>query len=116
MASTKINGPFLVVAPLSLLYQWQAELATWSPNMNCIVFHGNAAARDIIVNNEFFFQEEYTSKQTVQQMKKLKTCKFNVLLTTFEMAMKDIKLIAGIRWKVKQLISSLQLFSNCCRY
>lgn len=100
MKSTSINGPFLVIAPLSLVSQWQSELATWSPNMNCVVFHGNAEARDIIVNNEFYYHESFTSKLVAQQLKRVNACKFNILLTTYEMAMKDIKLLSGIRWKV----------------
>lgn len=35
------RGPFLVVAPLSLVTQWQAEAATWAPDMNVLIFHGS---------------------------------------------------------------------------
>lgn len=35
------RGPFLVVAPLSLVAQWQAEAATWAPDMNVLIFHGS---------------------------------------------------------------------------
>ena len=47
--SARVRGPFLVVAPLSLVYQWQAEAATWAPDMNCIVYHGSGEARQVKV-------------------------------------------------------------------
>ncbi|CAN0315617.1 unnamed protein product, partial [Ectocarpus sp. 4 AP-2014] len=42
---TNIRGPFCIVAPLSLVAQWQSEIATWSPDMNVIVYHGNGISR-----------------------------------------------------------------------
>lgn len=29
MRSTRVDGPFLIIAPLSLVNQWQSEIATW---------------------------------------------------------------------------------------
>ena len=43
---------FLIVAPLSVLSQWQRELAKWS-DLEAVVFHGNARDRSIIVKYEF---------------------------------------------------------------
>ena len=112
--STHVSGPFLIVAPLSLLNQWQNELATWSPDFNVVVLHGTGDARDIIVEHELFFQEPFTSKYDLERLnnhaKMLNKgnkgsnnqshCKFNVMLTTYEMAMRDVKLLSKIKWRV----------------
>ena len=31
LKSTQVRGPFLVVAPLTLVAQWQGEAAAWAP-------------------------------------------------------------------------------------
>lgn len=99
MSSTNISGPFLLVAPLSLINQWQGEIAMWSPRMNCVVLHGSAEARDTILRHEFYFNEPFVSKSDAQKLRKNRICKFNILLTTFEIAMKDIKALSKIHWK-----------------
>ena len=48
-----INGPFLVVAPLSTLPQWKAEFERWS-DLNAIIFHGSPNALDTIRGTEFY--------------------------------------------------------------
>ena len=100
MRSTRIDGPFLIIAPLSLVNQWQSELATWAPDMNCIMLHGSAEARELVVNHEFYYQEPYCSKADAIALQKSNTYKFQVLLTTFEMATKDIRILSKIQWQV----------------
>lgn len=39
------RGPFLVVAPLSLITQWHSEAGTWAPDLNVLVYHGNTCVR-----------------------------------------------------------------------
>ena len=34
-----VRGPFLVIAPLSTISNWQREFETWS-EINCVVYHG----------------------------------------------------------------------------
>lgn len=100
MPTTRCSGPFLVVAPLSLIAQWQSEIALWSPDINCVVMHGSQQARDIILSYEFYYHEAFTPKADVQALRKKNACKFDVLLTTYEICMKDIKLFTKIDWKV----------------
>jgi chromodomain-helicase-DNA-binding protein 7 len=97
---TKVNGPFLIVAPLSLINQWQGEIETWAPKMNCLVYHGSSEARDAIQQHEFYFQEPFTSKNAVASLRRANVCKFHILLTTFEMIIKDIRVLSKIDWKV----------------
>jgi SNF2 family DNA or RNA helicase len=97
---TKISGPFLIIAPLSLVDQWYSEISTWSPDMNCILLHGNSAARDVIYANEFYYQEPFVSKSDAKTLKNANVHKFHILLTTFEMAVKEISKISRIHWKL----------------
>lgn len=87
------RGPFLVVAPLSLVAQWQNESDTWT-SMDCVVYHGNTESREMIQNFEFYFNDPKTG-----QKDKSKPVKFHILVTTFEVAMKDIRLLQKIHWR-----------------
>ncbi len=100
MKCTKINGPFLIIAPLSLIDQWYSEIATWSPDMNCVLLHGNSDARETIYAREFYFQEPYVSKTDARSLKNAHAHKFHILLTTFEVAVKEISKLTRINWKV----------------
>jgi chromodomain-helicase-DNA-binding protein 1 len=77
-------GPFLGVVPLSTLPAWQMQLAQWAPDLNVIAYTGNGASREIIREYEF------------GSPKKLK---FNVLLTTYEFALKDRGPLGAIKWQ-----------------
>ena len=100
MPTTQCMGPFLIVAPLSLISQWQNEIALWSPDMNCVVLHGSQQAKEIILSYEFYYHESFTPKADVAALRKLNACKFDVLLTTYEVCLKDIKIFTKINWKV----------------
>jgi SNF2 family DNA or RNA helicase len=111
MPTTRVNGPFLIVAPLSLISQWQGEVETWAPKMNCIVYHGSSEARDTILQHEFYFQEPFTSKTAVANLRKANVCKFHILLTTFEMVIKDIRILSKVDWKVGCASTSIGLLA-----
>lgn len=86
------RGPFLIVAPLSLIAQWQNECETWT-TMNCIVYHGNGDAREIIREYEFYYLDAHNKPD------KKKPFKFNILVTTYEVAIKDISILSKIKWR-----------------
>lgn len=96
---TKIRGPFLIVAPLSLVGQWQSELASWAPDMNVVLYHGSAAARDYLVEQEFYYTEPFVQKSTAVKLKKQNITKFHVLITTYEVCLKDTAVLSKIRWR-----------------
>jgi hypothetical protein len=85
------HGPFLIIVSLSLLDQWQKEISTWLPHMNCIAFIGNSKSREIIQQYEFYSHNDFDNT---------KICKFDILLTTYEIATKESQLLRGISWKV----------------
>ena len=55
---------------------WQREFQLWGPSMNLIVYIGDVNSRTNIQEYEWCF-------------KKTKKLKFNVLLTTYEMLLRD---------------------------
>jgi SNF2 family DNA or RNA helicase len=98
-SATQVRGPFLIVAPLSLVGQWQSELQAWTPDMNVVLYHGSADARDFLVQQEFYYSDPFVHKSTAVKLKKQHVTKFHVLITTYEVVLKDIAVLSKVRWK-----------------
>ena len=64
------------MVPLSTMDAWAREFRLWAPIMNVIVYIGDANSRQNIQ------EYEWCNKKT-------KKLKFNVLLTTYEMLLRD---------------------------
>ncbi|KAI5074233.1 hypothetical protein GOP47_0010194 [Adiantum capillus-veneris] len=97
----KCKGPFLVIAPVSTLGHWQREVESLT-NMNCVLFSGSAEDRRIIKNYEFF----YAKSQYI---------KFNVLLTSFEILMKDQGFLSKHEWQYVVVDEAHRLKSKCSK-
>ncbi|XP_032906021.1 chromodomain-helicase-DNA-binding protein 2 isoform X4 [Amblyraja radiata] len=80
-----LYGPFLLVVPLSTLSSWQREFEIWEPSMNVVVYIGDVMSRSTI--REY----DWTHPQT-------KRLKFNVLITTYEILLKDKNVLGNINW------------------
>ncbi|OIW16296.1 hypothetical protein TanjilG_19012 [Lupinus angustifolius] len=83
----QIHGPFLVVVPLSTLSNWAKEFRKWLPDMNIIVYVGTRASREVCQQYEF-----YDDKKAGRPIK------FNALLTTYEVVLKDKAVLSKIKW------------------
>ncbi|XP_055365570.1 chromodomain-helicase-DNA-binding protein 2 isoform X3 [Betta splendens] len=81
----QLYGPFLLVVPLSTLTSWQREFATWAPDMNVVVYLGDVMSRKTIRDYE------WVNHQT-------KRIRFNALLTTYEILLKDKGVLGNINW------------------
>ena len=46
------RGPWLIVAPASLLPNWEAELATWAPDLAVLAYKGSAQAREALFTSQ----------------------------------------------------------------
>ncbi|KAG6831693.1 hypothetical protein H0H92_008336 [Tricholoma furcatifolium] len=79
-------GPHLVVVPLSTITAWQSQFATWAPDINVVTYIGTAPAREVIRRSEFG-----------QVPKRVK---MNVLLTTYELILRDSKELGEVKWQV----------------
>ncbi|KAI1180668.1 CHD1-like protein [Nemania sp. FL0916] len=83
----KQEGPFLVVAPLSVIPAWCDTFNFWSPDLNYVVYLGNAEARSTIREHELMFNGNP------------KKHKFNVLLTSYEYILMDAEFLRTIKWQ-----------------
>ncbi|XP_072550654.1 chromodomain-helicase-DNA-binding protein 2 isoform X2 [Salminus brasiliensis] len=81
----QLYGPFLLVVPLSTLTSWQREFSTWAPDMNVVVYLGDVLSRKTIRDYEWIHQQS-------------KRIKFNALLTTYEILLKDKGVLGNINW------------------
>ncbi|GFU37045.1 chromodomain-helicase-DNA-binding protein 1 [Nephila pilipes] len=82
-----VYGPFLLVVPLSTMTSWQREFDMWAPEMNVIVYLGDVNSRNVIRQYEWCHPGN-------------KRLKFNVLITTYELLLKDKMFLSGINWAV----------------
>ncbi|KAH6845232.1 P-loop containing nucleoside triphosphate hydrolase protein [Chaetomium sp. MPI-CAGE-AT-0009] len=82
------EGPFLVVAPLSVIPAWCDTFNHWAPDINYVVYLGPEAARSNIREHELFV--DGNPKKT----------KFNVLVTSYDYILADAENLKGIKWQV----------------
>jgi len=82
------EGPFLVVAPLSVIPAWCDTFNHWAPDINYVVYLGPEAARANIRDYELFV--DGNPKKT----------KFNVLVTSYDYILADADHLKGIKWHV----------------
>eukprot|EP00571_Detonula_confervacea_P013933 CAMPEP_0172304572 /NCGR_PEP_ID=MMETSP1058-20130122/5968_1 /TAXON_ID=83371 /ORGANISM="Detonula confervacea, Strain CCMP 353" /LENGTH=2415 /DNA_ID=CAMNT_0013015859 /DNA_START=210 /DNA_END=7457 /DNA_ORIENTATION=+ len=99
LPTANVRGPFLIVAPLSLVSQWESETKEWAPDVNAIVYHGNADARNFLVKQEFYYTDQFETKATAQNLKRKHVTKFQILITTYEVVLKDANVLSKINWK-----------------
>lgn len=59
-----IRGPFLVIAPLSTIPNWEREFRTWT-ELNVVVYHGSQASRRTIQSYEMYFKDPQVEVPTV---------------------------------------------------
>lgn len=75
-----------MIVPLSTITAWQSQFATWAPDLHVVTYIGSATARSVARQYEFG-----------PSVKKLK---MNVLLTTYEITLRDVKELGEIKWQM----------------
>ena len=65
--------------------------------MNVIVYHGNADARNFLVKEEFYYTEQFETKSTAKTLKRKHITKFQILITTYEVILKDVSVLSKIQ-------------------
>ncbi|XP_021925185.1 chromodomain-helicase-DNA-binding protein 1 isoform X3 [Zootermopsis nevadensis] len=81
----QLYGPFLIVVPLSTMTSWQREFSQWAPEMNIVTYLGDINSRNIIRQFEWCYSGS-------------KRLKFNAILTTYEIVLKDKALLGSLSW------------------
>ena len=81
------HGPHLIVVPLSTVSAWQENLEFWAPELNALIYTGNSKAREVLRQHEFY-ADLRASKP-----------KFNVLVTTYEIILKDKLDLSQFKWQ-----------------
>uniref|UniRef100_A0A0E0QS04 Uncharacterized protein n=1 Tax=Oryza rufipogon TaxID=4529 RepID=A0A0E0QS04_ORYRU len=79
-----LDGPYLIIAPLSTLSNWVNEISRFVPSMTGLIYHGDKAARAEI-------RRKFMPKTTGPD--------FPLIVTSYEMAMSDAKHLAHYKWK-----------------
>ncbi|XP_034147358.1 chromodomain-helicase-DNA-binding protein 8 isoform X3 [Esox lucius] len=102
-----IQGPFLVIAPLSTITNWEREFVTWT-NMNAIVYHGSLASRQMIQQYEMYCKDDKDHLIPGAY-------KFDALITTFEMILSDCPELREISWRCVIIDEAHRLKNRNCK-
>ncbi|KII74173.1 putative global transcription activator SNF2L2 [Thelohanellus kitauei] len=96
MEFKRIAGPHIVVVPLSTISNWQMEFQKWCPKMDVLTYKGPQTYRR-------------------QMAPRVKTVKFNILLTTYEFVMKDKALLSKVPWKYMVVDEGHRMKNQDCK-
>lgn len=96
MEKKKVNGPFLIIVPLSTLSNWVLEFEKWSPSVYVVAYKGSPGMR-----------------RTLQSQ--MRSTKFNVLLTTYEYVIKDKAVLAKVHWKYMIIDEGHRMKNHHCK-
>ncbi|XP_061042065.1 chromodomain-helicase-DNA-binding protein 1-like [Eubalaena glacialis] len=76
------EGPFLILCPLSVLSNWKEEMERFAPGLSCVTYSGDK-------------EERAHQQQDLRQ-----ESRFHVLLTTYEVCLKDASFLKSFPWSV----------------
>ncbi|XP_054270051.1 transcription activator BRG1-like isoform X2 [Macrosteles quadrilineatus] len=96
MEKKKVNGPFLIIVPLSTLSNWVLEFEKWAPSVIVVAYKGSPGMR-----------------RTLQGQ--MRATKFNVLLTTYEYVIKDKAVLAKLHWKYMIIDEGHRMKNHHCK-
>uniref|UniRef100_A0AAQ6A317 DNA helicase n=1 Tax=Amphiprion ocellaris TaxID=80972 RepID=A0AAQ6A317_AMPOC len=105
--SMGIRGPFLIIAPLSTITNWEREFRTWT-HMNVIVYHGSQISRQMILQYEMFHRDPQGN--TIPGV-----LKFHGVITTFEMIMADCPELKKLHWRCVVIDEAHRLKNRNCK-
>ncbi|XP_042563774.1 chromodomain-helicase-DNA-binding protein 6 isoform X2 [Clupea harengus] len=105
--SMGIRGPFLIIAPLSTITNWEREFRTWTA-INVIVYHGSQISRQMILQYEMYHRDEDGNSVSGN-------FKFHGVITTFEMIMADCPELKKIHWRCVVIDEAHRLKNRNCK-
>ncbi|CAM0875082.1 unnamed protein product [Alopecurus aequalis] len=95
-----LNGPYMVIAPLSTLSNWLNELTRFTPSLTGLIYHGTKDARTEL-------RRKYMPKTVGPD--------FPIIITSYEMAMYDAKFLANYKWKYVVVDEGHRLKNTKCK-
>ena len=81
----QLYGPYIILVPLSTMTAWQREFQIWAPDLNVVTYIGDVQSREMIRQYDWCFTGT-------------KKMKFNAILTTYEILLKDKMFLGCINW------------------
>uniref|UniRef100_A0A4W3HIK7 Chromodomain-helicase-DNA-binding protein 6-like n=1 Tax=Callorhinchus milii TaxID=7868 RepID=A0A4W3HIK7_CALMI len=102
-----MRGPFLIIAPLSTIANWEREFRTWT-EINVIVYHGSQISRQMIHQYEMHYKD--TEGAPIQGI-----FKFSAIITTFEMILADCPELRKIQWRCVIIDEAHRLKNKNCK-
>ncbi|KAG9509780.1 Chromodomain-helicase-DNA-binding protein 7, partial [Fragariocoptes setiger] len=102
-----INGPFLIIVPLSVTGNWAREFETWT-DLNVITYHGSSASREMLKEYEMFYRHKDGNRING-------IYKFQVMITTFEVIMSDCLDLCEIPWRCCIIDEAHRLKNRNCK-
>lgn len=78
----EVPGPHLIIAPKAVLPNWSNEFRTWAPSIATILYDGRPDERRALRDKNFDVQG----------------LQFNVLLTHYDLILKDKKFLKKVHW------------------
>ena len=95
-----IWGPFLVVAPVSTLHNWQQELTKFTPDFKVVPYWGSQKDRKVL--RKFWNAKHLYGRDAA----------FHVLITSYQLVVSDEKYFNRIRWQYMILDEAQALKSS----
>uniref|UniRef100_A0A8D2Q2P7 Chromodomain helicase DNA binding protein 9 n=1 Tax=Varanus komodoensis TaxID=61221 RepID=A0A8D2Q2P7_VARKO len=104
---TGLRGPFLIIAPLSTIANWEREFRTWT-DLNVVVYHGSMISRQMIQQFEMYFRD--SQGRIIRG-----TYKFQAIITTFEMILGGCPELNAIEWRCVIIDEAHRLKNKNCK-
>uniref|UniRef100_A0A8C4R9I4 Helicase, lymphoid specific n=1 Tax=Eptatretus burgeri TaxID=7764 RepID=A0A8C4R9I4_EPTBU len=101
MVECKVKGPFFVCGPLSTLPNWISEFKRFTPKIPVMLYHGNMEERRVM------------RMKILRPEGILNICP--VIITSYEIAMKDRKHLQYISWRYLILDEGHRIKNKKCR-
>ncbi|XP_058069040.1 ATP-dependent DNA helicase DDM1 [Magnolia sinica] len=95
-----LDGPYLIIAPLSTLSNWVNEVNRFVPSMSVIIYHGGRKERNEI-------RQKYMPREIGP--------KFPLIVTSYEIAMNDARALAHYNWKYVVVDEGHRLKNTNCK-
>jgi ATP-dependent DNA helicase len=110
----EVNGPFLVVGPLSTVANWAKEFERWTPGIPVVLYHGKKPDRDAMrrnkllspidewrvpIGNPYKAPPPPSSTSSSSDIFRVSPDSYPVVITSYEIVMSDKKFLQHMPWK-----------------